>query len=761
MSFFKIKSIFKNSRVFINYIISYSIVLLVPVFILSFIMFGIFINILKEEVVENTINSLNKTKNAIDIEINQLYSICYQIMNTNASLTTYLSMPDSPIRDLYIKNEIRKHTASNFFASLVVLYLRDEEYVYTSQGVYRLDIFMNSLYSYENWKLKDFIRDITVSREPFARPAEKVNENESYITFVFPNYKLATIPKASLLFLVPENKVRDLLSSNIEKDKGSTLIIDREKRIITTSNDEVINKHINSSEFIYFIESLNNKDGVFERKIAGTNYFIVVVNSNYFGWKYVSLLPMRTVLAKVLKVKLVYLIGLVVVFIIGTIFILLFMKINYMPIKRLKVYLSKFIDKNRQELDEIEMVHDAVAYLVSQNEKLKYEVSKNIHALKDALVFSLIKGQMKTIEQFNKIGRELGIEFTKKYFQVAIVQADVRDYDNSFNRDVLVKIVDSCIFDGYEYYIRDDIQENQYIILLAFEEEDSSKLDLIMENILKKGKQYGILLTIGIGDKYDNPQFISKSYMNASFALDYKFIRGKGKIIYYRDIVSHQFVINDYPKKKDIEKLGYLIKQGNINEIQQIIESIARYIRMNHVPIFIAKGLYFEIIHEIFNNIDENLIVRSKYPDVFLLGKIETMEEMVEIIKEICFDICSAIERSRLQNKETCLIDRILNFIQQNYDNCSFSNQMIAENLGVTVPYLSQYFKTKTGKTILEYVTELRIKKAKQLLLNTDLSLNHIAEEIGYYNVSSFIRRFKQIEGITPGEFREKSIKKV
>jgi len=80
---------------------------------------------------------------------------------------------------------------------------------------------------------------------------------------------------------------------------------------------------------------------------------------------------------------------------------------------------------------------------------------------------------------------------------------------------------------------------------------------------------------------------------------------------------------------------------------------------------------------------------------------------------------------------------------------------MIADNFGMTVSYLSQFFKSKTGKTILEFVTELRINKAKELLMQTDLSLNYIAEEVGYYNVSSFIRRFKQVEGITPGEFRK------
>ncbi|WP_458785134.1 helix-turn-helix domain-containing protein [Vallitalea sediminicola] len=54
-----------------------------------------------------------------------------------------------------------------------------------------------------------------------------------------------------------------------------------------------------------------------------------------------------------------------------------------------------------------------------------------------------------------------------------------------------------------------------------------------------------------------------------------------------------------------------------------------------------------------------------------------------------------------------------------------------------------------------DYTTSLKIEKAKDLLVSTKMTINQIAEEVGYNNVTSFIRRFKQLIGTTPGRYRK------
>ncbi|MEG1297277.1 MAG: AraC family transcriptional regulator, partial [Niameybacter sp.] len=90
-----------------------------------------------------------------------------------------------------------------------------------------------------------------------------------------------------------------------------------------------------------------------------------------------------------------------------------------------------------------------------------------------------------------------------------------------------------------------------------------------------------------------------------------------------------------------------------------------------------------------------------------------------------------------------------------NYTAPEFSIQLIADEFDTSISYLSQYFKEHMKITILEYSTLLRIEKAKEIMEFTHCNIQEVSDQIGYNNVSSFSRRFKQVTGQTPGEFKK------
>ncbi|MGN0372720.1 MAG: helix-turn-helix domain-containing protein [Enterocloster sp.] len=79
----------------------------------------------------------------------------------------------------------------------------------------------------------------------------------------------------------------------------------------------------------------------------------------------------------------------------------------------------------------------------------------------------------------------------------------------------------------------------------------------------------------------------------------------------------------------------------------------------------------------------------------------------------------------------------------------------LAETYGLSPNYFSSVFKKKAGCNFVSYLTKTRIEKSKQLLLETDLTVQKIAEKVGYYSNSFFIRAFKKQENITPLEYRK------
>jgi AraC-like DNA-binding protein len=115
-------------------------------------------------------------------------------------------------------------------------------------------------------------------------------------------------------------------------------------------------------------------------------------------------------------------------------------------------------------------------------------------------------------------------------------------------------------------------------------------------------------------------------------------------------------------------------------------------------------------------------------------------------LKELC-------ERSDAGLRRT--IDQAMLYIQQHYmDNISLDS--CADHTGTSPFLLSKSFKRVTGQNFIDYVTELRLERAKELLRDTDLKMNDVALQVGYQQ-SYFNRIFKKQEDITPTRYRELS----
>jgi AraC-like DNA-binding protein len=99
-------------------------------------------------------------------------------------------------------------------------------------------------------------------------------------------------------------------------------------------------------------------------------------------------------------------------------------------------------------------------------------------------------------------------------------------------------------------------------------------------------------------------------------------------------------------------------------------------------------------------------------------------------------------------------IDEIKKYVDGNFMNGNLSVAEIADYFGLSFNYISKYFKAYTGVGLARYIVCRRVDEAKILLRQTNENLNVIAEKTGFYSTSAFIRTFKKIENMTPGQFR-------
>lgn len=106
------------------------------------------------------------------------------------------------------------------------------------------------------------------------------------------------------------------------------------------------------------------------------------------------------------------------------------------------------------------------------------------------------------------------------------------------------------------------------------------------------------------------------------------------------------------------------------------------------------------------------------------------------------------------QDKDDRLV-AMLNYIQAGYKDVTLES--MAAHFHLSEPYISKYIKEKSGKTFSEHITLTRLKRAKALLRNGNMTIEHVALSVGYPNVEHFNRTFKKRFGITPGQYRQGS----
>jgi len=108
--------------------------------------------------------------------------------------------------------------------------------------------------------------------------------------------------------------------------------------------------------------------------------------------------------------------------------------------------------------------------------------------------------------------------------------------------------------------------------------------------------------------------------------------------------------------------------------------------------------------------------------------------------------------------QKTKLVKEIRDFVQTNTDK-KITPTILAEVLGKDVSYLSRHFKKETGMTISNFINRVKIDEALLMVSTTDKSISHIADELGFSSTSYFAKVFRQVEGISPIEYKNNQVK--
>ena len=327
--------------------------------------------------------------------------------------------------------------------------------------------------------------------------------------------------------------------------------------------------------------------------------------------------------------------------------------------------------------------------------------------------------------------------------------------EEDHSQEILFHVHNAANAYGHLYGV-DLLRDNGIAVIVNCREKEENGVDIrliIGRHIINEINQCdNIHIQLYAGRIYETIEEISTSFMEASAAAsEYSF--GKEDTIILFEQIAEKEENTEFPI---LEQALYIqcIKQANTGEALKALEKMVDDIRALN-SFLISQCLCYDIINLLIKTVNQINGLESQSLDLKELCTFHDVEEFYEKSKKATISICEQYGSYRtLKNKEQK--SEMLRYVNDHYSQQTISLDVLAGQFNLSANYVSRFFKQETGCSFIQYITMLRMDKARELLLNTDLPIKDIVVQIGYIDVANFVRKFKAYEGVTPGQYREK-----
>ena len=307
----------------------------------------------------------------------------------------------------------------------------------------------------------------------------------------------------------------------------------------------------------------------------------------------------------------------------------------------------------------------------------------------------------------------------------------------------------------------------EYVLCVTDEspEQSQAKTGLIIEKIRADLKQqYSV--TVAVGNCKASILAFSESYSEAARALSHKFILGRNQNIFFRDLNEQIQQQQTFPSLVQLEaELVSAIKLADIKLIEQRLGALIAEIRARGAAAqlylkMIIGNIYLQALQTLqqANSTVEEVFddPLKEYQKIIAHQTIDGMgRELLEVLTSIVEFI--NINKGR---KFYQMIAKAQEYLLKNYSRGDLSLEEVANVVHVSSCYFSLIFKQEVGTTFVDYLTKVRIEKAKELLAIPGNLSYEVSYQVGYNNPNYFSTLFKKHVGLSPTEFKNQSAQK-
>ena len=273
---------------------------------------------------------------------------------------------------------------------------------------------------------------------------------------------------------------------------------------------------------------------------------------------------------------------------------------------------------------------------------------------------------------------------------------------------------------------------------------------------------------VAVGESVERLSQIQKSYHSASRAFSQRYLYD-GKVLYYDEMLAMEKkdVTNDdseYLQKVDVNALNPTILQkflsnGLLEETENFVQDY--FYAIGQEPMesvvfrsYVILNVRFSVLSFLKELGCDTKTLEPEDTEEILAESGRNMESTIAYAEKLVSQAIQLRDRNS-GNKNRSILKTAVDFIDQHYMEEDMSLNKAANVANVSANHFGALFSQNMGQTFIEYLTSLRMDKAKEYLRCTGMRSSEIAGEVGYKDAHYFSYLFKKTQGMTPSDYRK------
>ena len=762
------KLFIRNKKsVFINIIIHFITIFMIIIVIGNGLYYFNTKKYLVEEMILNNEQILSQNIKTYEVFLESTIQTSMIYMEKENYFESFSSAADSYAYDNEIYERLNTLTRLNEFIYSIYYFDTNPESIYVSTGL-RFD-------SYDFYD-REFINTLNYEKNYYVLPARDLptlNAGTKHVIPIVINLPLnSTNYTCTYIINMDANGMFNHLIKNADLDERNTFKIVDYKNMILASSSEENDIFGNFESF----EPELNFDLAGNSQIAelnGKKQLISYSTSEKYEWRYITYIDYDMVFSNIEKPLKINIFIALISLIISFVLVFFVSREVYSPLKEIINLIGIDIEETKNHNEYI-LIRQQLSKYLNENKQFKETIDSNKSLLKKQFIYNLIALNNLSYEDIEQKMRAYDIDLLKKSVVLLFEIDDMEVYTKTFDSNG--KILWGIAFENIITGLADEqgkgvfanIETGKFALAFSM---DSDTPNPAMENTTRmliyeiKEKVNQILkysVTVGVGHIKESYEYLHESFKEASKALQFKESIGNDEIIFYKELMVADKSDLDYPQ--DIEnRVTQSVLTGDISGAEDNIK--------NMFAVFSKRKIVYPVNLHIFAVRLLNTIIKLimelgiDEADIKPGGKrfSSLMSELMSTKSEAeCIEIFTAIVNQIgeiVNDKRNSIIHEhvqlMLNYINEHYADI-ISLDIIADYTNLNRCYVGRIFKQYMSMGIVDYVNQVRIERAAEMLQNPDLKISEIAYKVGFNNTNYFNKIFKKVKKMTPGKYKEK-----